>query len=439
MRGLADLPLGEIARQLVLEMLPAIVLDPVIRPLFALLLGLVAFQYVRVGYMERTLYGSELTPTWQRMTTAIACGVVGGLFGGLVMVVLGVTLEPGDVRFLWPVALVLALIQPRYLCFAYATGLLSLSSLLFGWPQVHIPGLVALVGVLHLAEGALVYLDGAEGATPVLARNGRGQVVGAYLLQRFWPVPAAILVLLALPGAVEQGGIEMPGWWPLIAPAHPERLLQPEWVAVMLPLVAGLGYTDVALTAWPSERARRMAGWLLAYSLTLIGLAWGAQREPALLWVAALATPLLHEAMVLLGLHRERWGTPVFAAPPDGLRVLAVLPRSPAGRMGLEPGDRIVTANGRPVRRPEDLREAAEPFGLALRLEVERRGRWVQLEGRYGDPDQPLGVVLVPGPDQPVTPQVDLGQVNQGPLAVLVRRVFRWLGRRAFGGLKSDR
>ncbi|HEY8394452.1 MAG TPA: PDZ domain-containing protein [Thermaerobacter sp.] len=429
------LPLGEIVRLLALNVVPLAILNPATGPFFWVVLAIVVFQYARVGQMERALYGSELAPTWQRVLMAVGYGLAGGFLGGLVMVILGVTLESRDVMFLWPVALLLSLIQPRFLCFAYATGILALSSLLFGWPGVHIPGLVALVGVLHLAEALLVYLDGATGATPVVARNGRGEVVGGYLLQRFWPVPAAVLIMLALPEAVRQGGVHMPDWWPLIHPAQPERLLQPEWVPVVFPLVAGLGYTDVALTAGPAVKARRTALALLLYSVLLILLAWSAQQARALLWVAALASPLLHEAMILWGLRQERWGPPAFS-PGEGLPVLAVLPRSQAARLGLRVGDRILAVNGRPVTRAADLREAAGPYGFYLRLEVERDGRRLELETNRFRPDEPLGVVLAP--DDQAPPQVDLGRRPQGPLIPalrLVARFLRFIGKRLFGML----
>lgn len=431
------LPLGEIARLLALDVVPVAILNPATGPFFWMVLVLVAFQYARVGQMERALYGTELAPTWQRVLVAVVYGWAGGFLGGLVMVILGVTLESRDVMFLWPVALLLSLIQPRFLCFAYATGVLALSSLLFGWPGVHIPGLVALVGVLHLAEALLVYLDGDAGATPVVARNGRGEVVGGYLLQRFWPVPAAVLVMLALPEALRQGGVEMPGWWPLIRPAQPERLLQPEWVPVVFPMVAGLGYTDVALTARPAVRARRTALTLLLYSAVLILLAWGSQHVRALLWVAALASPLLHEAMILWGLRQERWGKPAFRAGDRGLPVLAVLPRSQAERLGLMAGDRILAVNGRPVARAADLREAAGPYGFYLRLEVERDGRRLELETNRFRPDEPLGVVLAP--DDQASPQVDLGRRPEGPLDPVLRRLTRFLrsiGKRLFGMIR---
>ncbi|QIA26267.1 PDZ domain-containing protein [Thermaerobacter sp. PB12/4term] len=408
------LPLGELARLLAADTLPAALLNPGTAPLFLLVLGLVAFQYARIGQMEARLYGRPLVPLWHRVLTAIAAGLLGGFIGGLVITAAGVVLEPRDVTPLWPVALGLALIRPRFLCFAYATGLIGASHLLLGWPQVHVPGLVALVGALHLAEAVLVYVDGAEGATPVLARNGRGEVVGGFLLQRFWPVPAAILVLVNLtaPG----GGIEMPSWWPLVGPADPARLNAAGWIVVALPLVAGLGYSDLALTATPGTRSRQTALVMVLYSAALVAMAALAERDARWLWPAVLASPLLHEGMIQLGIARERWGRPLFGPPAQGARVLWVWPRSPAAALGLQAGDVILTANGRPVRRESDLRAVSMDLWegplrvFDLELEIQRGNRRLTRRLQRFDPGAPFGALLVPPPGDPVSPLIDLGR-----------------------------
>lgn len=407
MSGPWGLPLLELARQWLQDTLPAAVIYPSYTPLFLLVLGLVALQYARIARMEAGLYGQPLVPTWHRVLTALAAGLVGGFVGAMVMMATGVVLEPRDALPLWPVALVLAFIRPRFMCFAYATGVIGVSALLVGWPDVHVPGLVALVGALHLAEAILVYIDGAEGATPVLARNGRGEVVGGYLMQRFWPVPAAILVLLHMPAPGQ--GIAMPDWWPLVRPA-PLQAADPAAVAVAaLPLLAALGYTDVALTAPPGVRSRRMALGLVGYGAALMAMAVLAERHALWAWPAVLASPLLHEAMIFAGLARERWGRPAFGPAADGLRVLWVGPRSQAARLGLEPGDVILTVNGQPVRRPADLRDASGPYAHYLRLEVRRGSRSLTLETNRFDPAAPLGLLLVPPPDEPAQPVIDLG------------------------------
>jgi serine protease Do len=70
------------------------------------------------------------------------------------------------------------------------------------------------------------------------------------------------------------------------------------------------------------------------------------------------------------------------ARGPGGVRVESVDPSGTAARAGLRPGDLIRAAAGKPVRTPEDLREAlraARPQGSA-KLSIVRRGGEAELE-----------------------------------------------------------
>lgn len=400
-------PLVEVSLA-VLRTVPYVLLDPERLLPFLLLTALVALQYGRVEAMERYVYGRPWSSMGVRVGTAVAAGLVAGVLGSLLMAIIGVSLEGTPLFVVLLVAVLLMLVHPRFMCFAYAGGLVALSGLLLGWPAVNVPGLMGLVALLHIVESFLIWATGGRFATPVYVRQG-ARIVGGFSLQKFWPLPLAVLFLFVAPGPLPPDGlIEMPDWWPLIRPVA-ALAEQPNAVYILFPVVAVLGYGDIAISAPPGVRTRRSALWLLAYSLVLLGLAIVASHLPLVGVLAAGFAIAGHELVVWRGLGAERTGRAHFAPAAGGVALLDVLPGSPAARLGLRSGDVIRKVNGRPVAGREDVREAMGSASFYLELEVERDGRTRTVEtNRFPvGKDRTLGIVPVPEPDDP--PHVELG------------------------------
>jgi hypothetical protein len=396
-------PLLQVAR-MVVGLIPRLVLDPRVGLLFWFVVGFVYLQAVRVGALERTLYGRAINPPLRRTASAAGYGLVAGLAGSLTLALLGIPLGPTDVGYVWPLALLLLLVNPRLLCFAYAGGLLALARLAFGWPPVHVTGLLGLVAVLHLVEGVLVALDGEKIVTPLYVRHRPGQVVGGFFVQRFWPVP--LVVVLFLPGAAAAGGISMPDWWPLVFP-DPGVRPPADTVFLLLPVAGALGYGDIALTRPARAKSLRTAGLLVVYASVLLALTVLGSRQPAWLWLAAAFAPGAHEWLARHGGAVERRGRAAFVPHPDGVRVLDVLPGSPAERLGIRSGDVVRAVNGQPVRSRAELVSALDAAGLFVALDVEGREgarelEWTGLRGGAAG----FGLVAVPDPGD--VPHADL-------------------------------
>lgn len=144
-------------------------------------------------------------------------GVGIGSFGSLAMVAIGPIANDAGILYVWPLAIVLMLVCPRMLCFAYAGGILSLTHLLFGVPKIGVPQLLTIIAVLHMVESILIWIDGYYAAIPGFFRLSDGQHTGGYLLQRFWIVPLSLVWAVPVSGGLEMGSaIQMPEWWPLI-------------------------------------------------------------------------------------------------------------------------------------------------------------------------------------------------------------------------------
>lgn len=430
-------PFYDIIRS-VLETAPQVIYSPALgsRFLFFWLMALFVYsQYHKTARLQAQLYGEAHVNPVGHTIVAMVEGLVVGIIGSYLMTFFGVAFLPDGGGLIWVLgtALLLMLFSPRLMCFSYAGGLVSLSYLAFGFPQVSIPSLMGLVAILHLMESLLILSNGAAGATPVYLEK-QGRPVGAFYLQRSWPVPVAILILAVIsPAEVLNAGVEMPDWWPLIRTA-PDLLAHPGAVFFLHALPAALGYGDLSLTAPPRLKTRKTALNLAFYSLVLLALAVGATRYPGLVWVAALFAPIGHELVVRFGSWREASRAPYFVPPAEGVMVLDVIPGSRADELGLGPGWVLRAVNGGPVSSRDQLEERLEAAAASgwLTLAVEapvwdagatkrsrsvraridrsarRRGSGVEatlpagrLSCEFG-PEERLGVIPVPEPGDPI-------------------------------------
>lgn len=421
------MPIGELLR-LVGESLLGLIASPVALVLLTVVIWFVHAQAVRAAAMEQYMFGVAHRSVGRQTLQALGMGLLGGVLATALFVGLGITFDVGFLA-MWPVlfatALVLALVQPRFMCFAYAGGLLSLGALvagLFGVRlTVDVPAIMALVGALHLVEALLVWLNGHMSPTPLYIKQPDGRVVGGFALQKVWPLPFVAVVGFAVAREMLSGRmVAMPDWWPLFSPSI-QVPAGHEVVFQLLPVIAGLGYGDFTVTRDPRVKARDSAGGLVLFSAVLLALALGARGWPALSWVAAAFAPVGHDLLIHWGRWRER-GEPVYVSK-GGVMVLDVLPGTPAEQMGLRPGDLVLAFNGQPVQTREELQAAMEPWSYDVELQVENRlelpSRARRRTVRYPGKVPPLGIVPAPEPDEPR--YVTL--TTTGPLERLWRRL----------------
>lgn len=321
-------------------------------PLFWLVVALVALQYSRMAVIKEKMFGLKQKSVLKDTLVASGFGLAGGFVGSLVLIFIGVTLSGAGLAYLWPLAILLMLINARFLCFAYAGGILSLSHLLFGFPQVNVPQVLALVAILHMVESALIWASGHLGAVPSFFKDSAGRVLGGFTLQKFWPIP--IVALIVVGHAAMPQGINMPEWWPLIKPPENSGNME-NLIYALFPVVAGLGYGDLAIARNPVKKSRRSAINLFLYSITLLVLSVLAQHSLLTALVAALFSPLGHELVIHIGKQMEFRGRPLYVPSTKGIRVLDALPGTAAWQAGIRSGDILVAINGTPTRSKTDL------------------------------------------------------------------------------------
>ena len=357
-------------------------------PIFWIVLFLILMQYRRVVAMEVKLYGRPINKIGRPLLISIGLGLPGGLLASVILLFLGLSLEQIGLYFIWPVALLLLLINPRYLCFSYAGGIVAVAVLAFrhlllpvapglaansvigSLLQIHIPALLVLIGLLHLVEAGLIYVGGHLGSSPLYLKRENGTVVGAFSLQRFWPLPLVAL-MVAVVAQSEIAGVSMPEWWPIL-----KSTLQPgegqSLQYMLIPVAAGLGYADLALTSTPRERSAFSAKWLALYSVILLAVAIAAEFRPFLVIPGVFFAPLGHELLIWYGNKREENAAPRYGQTVEGVPLMLVLPDSTAAEAGLITDDLISRVNGNPVSSSTELLQAIDESYFLVLLEGKR-------------------------------------------------------------------
>ncbi|SEJ22515.1 PDZ domain-containing protein [Paenibacillus polymyxa] len=374
-----------------------------LQPFYYISILIVALGYRRQMLLERKLFHTRMH-SWAAETWRV---VWSGLLAGMALSVLGmfisVHLNPTSIVCLWIATLLLMLIRVRYLCLAYSVGLLGVVQFFLniasGWQPggvlgtsvaairgLDIPALLVLVAVLHVAEALLVRWQGGKAATPLFVEGKRGRLVGGYRMEDLWPIPLLLLV-------PAQGGFMLP-WTPLFGGDAGTG-----YMLAALPVL--MGFSSVTLGQLPRQKAVLTSNRLLLYSVALLLLSLLAAWWSPLILLAALFSFLAHEALIWYGNIEESRLSPMFVHPEQGMRVLAVLPDSPATAMGILPGEAIYRVNGMVVNSRAELHQALRINSAFCKLEVRNlqgESKFVQ-RGMYDGDHHQLGVVLAPDAD----------------------------------------
>jgi len=393
--------------EIVMEMLSFLksaAIGLIIQPFYYIAVLFIMLQYIKQIQMERSMFAVKLH-SWPRLVArAAAFGLLTGLALSAAGLFIGMTLTSSAVLWLWSIAALLMLIRIRYLCFAYSAGIIVLLQWIIdmlslpesdGWAGILLAslsaidgaGLLLLVALLHLAEALLVRIQGDRLSTPLFFEGKRGKLIGGYALQGFWPVPLLLLVPSTAAGV---GGMELP-WTPLFGADWTGG-----WTFIALPMV--IGFTEMTRTMLPSAKAKHAAKGLLLYSLSLGAAAVASWWQPLLLPVAALVSLLLHEALIWRSHAVESKSSPLFVHDSRGLRILGIVPGTPAEAMGLLAGEILHKVNGRKVHTKAELYEALYQNPAFCKLEVYNLDGEVKFaqRARYAGEHHQLGVILAP-------------------------------------------
>ncbi|MDP4091714.1 MAG: signal protein PDZ, partial [Bacillota bacterium] len=296
------------------------IVDPTIAPTLIILALILYFQNRKTAMMQKIIVGESLNSPLELTVSQIVLGIFGGVLASILLSYFGVLFdENSGIYFIFMISIILMMFKPRFICFSYSGAIIGALSLIVNDAAVYITGrplmngalriditaLMTLVGILHVVEGILVYIDGHRGAIPVFT-SSEGRIMGGFAFKRFWPIPVVLLLLTA----INQGGISAdttplnsPGWWPLINSPYALSMINVAIAAA--PFFAVLGHNSITFTRNKREKARSSGLGILLYGIVLTGVAQLGAYNIFLKIFVLLFAPLAHEYMLRLQSYRE--------------------------------------------------------------------------------------------------------------------------------------
>lgn len=335
--------------------------------LFSILIGYVRVKRERRQFRTRLLWG------WTEAKGFLLDGIIWALILSVISVVIGLVI-PNSWLLIYSMWMLLFILLFTYqfgsaiytialgTATAYAMYTFNWSLDVFSWNvsgldvlQAGIVPVAIIAGLLLIVEGVLIQKHGAAQASPKLVTTHRGIEAIVYHVKKLWLLP----ILLVIPGDVI----------PTYLPYWPQFTLgETAFSFVVFPFV--IGFQQKSQHSLPIHF---FAGygkivWQLGIVITIIAAI--GYFEPLVSAIAILIGVIARLLITIIKYQQEKTGNYAVSPQSNGVMIAGVLSGSPAEKMGLLIGERIVKVNGQKVENEQELYEAVQINAAHCRLEV---------------------------------------------------------------------
>lgn len=374
------------------------------------LLGFLLYKKNRkIAILQRIMIGEKVISPLELTLSQVVMGILGGLIGSMMLSYLGVMFDIGaGIELLFFMSLFLLVLKPRWVSFSYSAALLGSVTLILGWLKnlnlltsdfsikLDIGALVALVGVLSIVEGLLILADGHRGAIPIFTSKD-GKIAGGFSLERYWPIPIAIILFTT--EALSGGGgstIMTPDWWPFIRGGINSSLLSAAVISAM-PIYSIIGYKQITFTQSKTSKTMFSSLLKIIYGVLLIAMYKIANYGVVFQGLLLVLMPLAQGGIAFIENYIENKGNVKYVSDEEGITILDVMPNSPAKRQGIRSGDKILEVND---DRPEEytmIYECINKNLADLKLKIkDKKGKIKNISFPLKSEKNTMGMILIP-------------------------------------------
>lgn len=251
---------------------------------------------------------------------------------------------------------------------------------------IHLLSLVLFMAIALFAETILI--SSKKGASfPELTLGSRGLWIGQHRLKRLAFIPFMTLI------PVEDPTLALP-----IFPYF--QYADAGYSLIFIPFVIGANYTVRSLLPMDAGRKLGQANWVLAVLILLIVVV--SMYIPYVSVVAVLVAIIGKEWIMYRHKKADKYKPAIFSPLNQGIKVLAMMPDSPADRLGIEIGETITKVNGQAIHTSTQFYEALQNSGAFFKLDIlDHQGevRFIN-SALYEEDHHELGIIFVDAPSR---------------------------------------
>lgn len=328
--------------------------------------------YVRVK-RERKYYHIRILNGWTELKSIFSLGFLISILLSIITIAAGLTVHVQYLIMVTIISIICVVLFNFHLLSAIFTwGIAYGMLLLMEWQGIeielfgyNISGLsfndssiitcIIIIGLLLLLEGFIMYKDGAKMASPIMEKTNRGLKSIAFFSKKLTIIPVFFLI----PSSVFE---PFAPWWPLFT------IGAEQFGLVLFPVV--IGFQQVTRRLLPvhfyPKLGRKVS--ILGIMVILGGIiSYFDQR----IGIYVLIIVLIVRYIFSIG-YKMTERKDIYAVSPskEGAMIVAVLPGSPAEKMGLVTGEIIKRVNGQTVNNERELYEALQINAAHCKLEV---------------------------------------------------------------------
>lgn len=261
----------------------------------------------------------------------------------------------------------------------------------FSWWKISLAGvnledgaivtITILAGLCVIAEGLLIRRVAMKVTTPCIEKTKRGMQAIVYRSRNVWVLP----IFFVIPGDAISAIFP---YWPQFTIGHSSFAL------VLFPLVIGFAkLTRKELPALTYAKIGRPV-FLLGQLILVGGLA--AYFEPLIAFITLAVGAIIRIIIAIYFAQQDKTDHYAVAPSTKGAIIAAVLPDSPAEKMGLLAGECIRKVNGVSIFTENELYEALQLNAAHCRLEVLDRNNELRLTQHviYSNDHYRIGLLL---------------------------------------------